>query len=69
MSIRNWHSGKLIILWSWGGLAAAFLLTEFMAQPVADSPLAHLFEIGSFLIIFVSLSVLTWYWLGGKESS
>jgi len=66
--VRRWHYGKLIILWSWGGLAAAILLTQFMAQPVAKSPLTHLLEIAFFLIIIASLSALTWHWLGGKES-
>jgi quinol-cytochrome oxidoreductase complex cytochrome b subunit len=67
--VRKWHYGKLIILWSWGGLVAALLLTQFMTQSVANSPLTHLLEIGCFLIIVVTLSVLTWHWLGGKESS
>jgi hypothetical protein len=29
MKISKWHPGKLIILWSWGGLVAGLALTHF----------------------------------------
>jgi hypothetical protein len=68
MAVRNWHYGKIVILWAWGGFAAALSLSQFMAQPVDHSPFAHLFEVGLFLLIIGALSILTWHWLGGKES-
>jgi hypothetical protein len=68
VAIRNWHYGKIIILWAWGGLSAALLLTQFMAQPVEGAPLAHLLEFCGGLIILATLSSITWHWLGGKEA-
>lgn len=68
MSVRNWHPGKLIILWAWGGVAAGLSMSQFMAQPVAGSPTVHLIELIVFAAVLLSLSALTWHWLGGKES-
>jgi len=68
MSIQKWHAGKLIILWAWGGVFAAALLTDFKRQPVQPTPWLHLFELAACLVVLISLSVVTWRWLGGKES-
>ena len=68
MAIRKWHYGKIMILWSWGGLIAALLLTQFMVRPVEGAPMAHLLEFFGCLIILAVLSGVTWYWLGGKET-
>ena len=68
MSVRNWHYGKLIILWSWGGLFATLLLTHFMGTSVTLSPFTHLVEFVLVLLVLVVLSVVTWHWLGGKET-
>jgi hypothetical protein len=68
MSLRTWHAGKLVILWAWGGLAAALLLTQFIGEPVRSRPLSHLFELGGSLLVLIALSIVTWRWLGGRES-
>jgi len=67
MSIRKWHLGKLIILWLWGGGAAAFALSDFSTSPVRSSPNLHLFELVFAVLCLLGLSVITWIWLGGKE--
>jgi hypothetical protein len=69
MSIQKWHPGKLIILWSWGGTAAALALTGFLGSPVRSAPVLHLFELLFILFTFITLSAITWHWFGGKESS
>ena len=68
MAIRKWHPGKLIILWTWGGVFVALLLTDFLTRPVGSGPLAHLFEFVIVLIVLLALSAVTWRWLGGRES-
>ena len=68
MSIRKWQAGKLVLLWAWGGLLAALSLTSFLSEPVRTSPWLHLIELATCMIILISLSVLTWHWLGRKES-
>jgi len=68
MAIRKWHPGKLIILWAWGGIAAALALTRFLMSEVQDSPTAHLIEIILVLLLLLTLSGVTWHWLGGRES-
>ena len=67
MSIRKWHAGKLIILWAWGGAFAAPMLTDSLRPPV-PTPGIQLLELISSLLVLISLSVVTWRWLGGKES-
>ncbi len=69
MSISKWHPGKLIILWAWGGVAAGLALADFMSQPVRSAPLLHLLEFLAALLILIALSVITWLWLGNKESA
>jgi hypothetical protein len=67
MGISRWHPGKLILLWSWGGLLAALALTSFLSTPVAASPVTHLITFLTALLILISLSVITWKWLSGRE--
>jgi hypothetical protein len=66
--ITRWHPGKLIILWSWGVLIAGLAITRFLTTPVEESPLVHLVELTTALIILVGLSIVTWKWLGDRKS-
>jgi len=68
MSVRKWHPGKLIILWTWGAVCAALTLTHFLNSSVSDSPALHLCEILFVFVVLLVLSVVTWHWLGSKES-
>ncbi len=69
MSIQKWHVGKLIILWVWGGLGAALVLTDFLSRPVQAAPATHLLEFLFAALVLLALSAITWHWLGGKEPS
>lgn len=68
MGIRKWHPGKLIILWAWGGVAIALALTRFLSQPATEAPVEHLVELILVLLALLALTVVTWRWLGGRES-
>lgn len=64
MAIKNWHVGKLVMLWTWGfvfvGLALSLLESKvswFFGYPL----------IGGILVVPAILSVLTWKWLSGRE--
>lgn len=67
MAIGKWHLGKLIILWAWGAALACLLLTDFLRSPVESSPYRHLFEFLILLLTLLTLSAVTWRWLGSKE--
>ena len=69
MSIRKWHPGKLIILWTWGGVATALALTDFLNRPVRSAALLPSVELVFVLLCLLVLSGITWHWLGGRESS
>lgn len=67
LDIRGWHWGKLVILWAWGGVLVALLLTDFLSAPVARRPaVSSLTFLGS-VGILIGLTAVTWHWLGGKE--
>jgi hypothetical protein len=68
MSITKWHAGKLIILWSWGGVLSGLALTIFLSGRVDSSPVTHLVALLAALLILMLLSVITWKWLSGRES-
>ena len=68
-NIRRWHWGKIVILWSWGGLLVALLLTSFLSQSAEVNPAVSLLSfLGSALILLV-LTIVTWLWLGGKDAA
>lgn len=68
MSIRAWHWGKIVILWAWGGVLVALLLTNFLSSPATQAPgLSTATFLGSVLAL-VALTVITWIWLGGKDA-
>lgn len=69
MSIRRWHWGKIVILWTWGGLLAALLLTRFLSQSVHDDMTISSLSFLSSVLILVVLTVITWIWLGAKDRS
>lgn len=67
LRIRRWHWGKIVILWAWGGLVAALLMSTFLSQSAEVDPIvSSLSSLGSVLILVV-LTIVTWIWLGGKE--
>jgi len=68
LTIRRWHWGKIAILWAWGGLVVALLLTNFLSSPADQSPARSTVTFLVSLIILLVLTALTWAWLGGKET-
>jgi hypothetical protein len=69
IKIRRWHWGKIVILWSWGGLVVALLMTRFLSQEVGIDPLTSTISFLLAAAILVSLTVVTWIWLGGKDGA
>jgi hypothetical protein len=69
VSIQRWHWGKIVILWAWGGVVVALLLTKFLSQKAeVDPTVSSLSFLGSVLILG-ALTIVTWLWLGGKEEA
>lgn len=69
MAIQRWHWGKIAILWAWGGLVVALLLTSFLTQQAdLDPTISSLSFVGSVLILG-ALTIVTWLWLGGKDKA
>ena len=67
MSIKRWHWGKIVILWAWGGLIVALLLTKFLSQKTELDPVGSSLSFFGSLLILAALSIVTWLWLGGKD--
>lgn len=71
--IRRWHFGKLIILWVWGAFLAGLAWYWVVdLEPSSDSvagPIGGLLALGAMLLIPGALSVVTWLWLGGRETA
>ena len=67
MSIRNWHYGKLIILWAWGAGVASLALLDFQTSSVESGPLRHLLELIFVVVALGALSAVTWHWLGDRS--
>jgi hypothetical protein len=65
--IHRWHWGKLVILWSWGGVLSALLLTNFLSTPPRQHIAQSLATFLGALAIVTALTMVTWVWLGGKE--
>jgi len=64
MAIRNWHGGKIAILWAWA-IAFCVVLIQIIVRTKNFVP--GFLLIGALLAVLLSLSVITWKWFGGKE--
>ena len=64
MAIKKWHTGKIALLWAWG-IALCVVLIQIISRTTNFVP--GFILIGALLAILVTLSVITWKWLGGKE--
>ena len=67
MRIRRWHWGKVVILWAWGGLFVALLLSRFLSQQVRIEPVGAALSFCGSIVILIALTIVTWVWLGGKD--
>jgi len=63
--IQRWYWGKVALLWAWGSVVAALLVTDFLTRPI-EPALSSITLLGA-VAILLGLSVLTWVWLGSKE--
>ena len=63
--------GKIVILWAWG--AAAVIVDLHVLKEYEKGLTEHVFIgftlLGFLLIVPLSLLILTWRWLGGKEAA
>jgi hypothetical protein len=69
VSIQRWHWGKIVILWAWGGVIVALLLTKFLSQKAEVDPAVSLLSFLGSVLILGALTIVTWLWLGGKEEA
>lgn len=67
MAIEQWHWGKLVILWAWGGTITALLMAVFLSEPVDNAPTRSAISVIIAVAVLLALSAITWRWLGGKE--
>ena len=67
MRIQHWHWGKIVILWTWGGLVVVLLLTKFLSQTAVVDPTASSLSFFGSILILGALTIITWLWLGGKD--
>jgi hypothetical protein len=64
MAIKRWHVGKLVLLWAWGTVLIGVTVRVLDAKPSWLVGYALIFLI---FVVPITLSVLTWRWLGGRE--
>ena len=69
LRIKRWHWGKIVILWAWGGVFVALLLTRFLSQKADVDPIASSISFFGSVLILAALTVVTWLWLGGKDGA
>ena len=70
MRIKTWHVGKIVLLWAWGTaviIVDLYLQKEYVAA-LTEHVLIGFALLSLLLIIPISLSILTWRWLSGKEA-
>jgi hypothetical protein len=68
MSIRRWHYGKLILLWSWAALLCGLALTLFVTADASKWRLLLTADLSFVVVLLIALSIITWHWLGAKDS-
>jgi membrane protein implicated in regulation of membrane protease activity len=60
MAVRNWHPGKLVLLW---GIWAFFVGSMYVTSDSYDYDGVVL----SAFVLLLPLATLTWRWFSGRE--
>jgi hypothetical protein len=63
-ALRKWHPGKLVILWAWCIILMVVCADWLHKDP---GPMWGTVLIILFLLAPITLSVITWHWLSGRE--
>ena len=64
VAVKDWHVGKLGLLWGWGVVLIAFALN--LVQKI-DNPFLGFALLLGVVSVPILLTFLTWRWLSGKE--
>jgi hypothetical protein len=59
LSITTWHWGKIAIVWAWGGVFVALLLTKFLSSPANETPIVSAISFISTLVVLIALTAIT----------
>ncbi len=67
-NVKNWHSGKIVLVWLLG-FAATFVLMVVLTDGWSANPPPPLWQLAAvWLLVGASWAVpITWKWLSGKE--
>jgi hypothetical protein len=69
MRIKSWHTGKIVMLWAWGG--ALLIVDRHVQKDYVEALDKHMIlgwvSLSLFLFIPLILSIVTWIWFSGKE--
>jgi hypothetical protein len=62
--MRKWHVGKIVLLWAWG-IALCVVLIQIIIR--TENFVPGFMIVGALLAVLMTLSVITWKWLSGRE--
>ena len=69
MAIKNWHVGKLVLLWGWGLTICVVLIRIVTDRSLIANAGPGFILLALVVAIPLLLSAVTWTWLSGKEES
>ena len=67
MAVKDWHFGKIVLLWVCGMLPIAALLVGLTVVRTSSEEEALVIISVAVLVALVFLVPITWKWLSGKE--
>ena len=64
MAVKQWHVGRIVLLWAWGiGLSAVLIVVITKTENFVPG----FIYLGVLLAILLALSAITWRWFGEKD--
>jgi len=64
MAVKQWHVGRIVLLWAWGIALSAVLIVVITRT---ENFIPGFIYLGVLLAILIALSAVTWRWFGEKE--
>jgi len=64
MAVKQWHVGRIVLLWAWGIALSAVLIVVITRT---ETFIPGFIYLGVLLAILIALSAVTWRWFGEKD--